>query len=192
MSNSCWSTGVGGLPWDFHSRNQLLEKDGCFFACWHHFDQRPCDFYGKSTCVSGALHWSFTFDLEDENFRSIQVPDGISTEDGSVHIFRYLSGWNAITFKKLIQVNSYLALIDYKDLLIHNEMKLWILKDCQNQKWIEEITYLWWQLDTITKAISCSFYSYWWNSVGTIVGTEWNFLGPLLRYEKENFQGSWG
>jgi len=61
---------------------------------------------------------------------------------GSVHIFRYLSGWNAITFKKLIQVNSYLALIDYKDLLIHNEMKLWILKDCQNQIWIEEITYL--------------------------------------------------
>lgn len=101
--------------------------------------------------VSGALHWSFTFeramhilvfDLEDENFRSIQVPDGISTEDGSVHFFRYLSGWNAITFKKLIQVNSYLALIDYKDLLIHNEMKLCILKDCQNQIWIEEITYL--------------------------------------------------
>lgn len=108
-------------------------------------------FHGKSTCVNGAQHWSFTFeramhilvfDLEGENFRFIQVPDGISTEDGPVHIFRYLSGWNAITFKKLIQVYSCLALIDYKDLLIHNEMKLWILKDCQNQIWIEEIIYL--------------------------------------------------
>jgi hypothetical protein len=130
-----WRRMDASLPVDITSTNaRVIFMENLHVLAEH--------YTGHSRSRELCIYWCSIFDLEDENFRSIQVPDGISTEDGSVHIFRYLSGWNAITFKKLIQVNSYLALIDYKDLLIHNEMKLRILKDCQNQIWIGEIIYL--------------------------------------------------
>ncbi|XP_022754207.1 putative F-box protein At4g21240 [Durio zibethinus] len=92
-----------------------------------HFRIRP---YSQSVCVNGTLHWMRTdngkaaalgaFDLKDEKFRAMSLPEGVSGHHD------------------LIQVGENLAVLDCDDFRMKSKIRLWTLKDYNNEAWMKE------------------------------------------------------
>ncbi|KAJ7954009.1 F-box protein [Quillaja saponaria] len=101
-------------------------------------DVENCCFQDSGVCVSGALHWRHrsdkiivAFDVGDEQFRSIPVPDGYENSDIPIADFVF-------DFQHLIELGGCLTLIGDKYLVNENIMELWVLKDYQNQVWAKD------------------------------------------------------
>lgn len=121
----------------------------------------PCT---SGVCVNGAIHWLvkekrviLAFDLALEMFRLIKLDDGISIttvldqaedddnedDDGDGYDDEYEDvdmedeyeeDASSIVWPCLIQVGSYLAVLEYDDV----ELRMWVLKDYQNEQWMME------------------------------------------------------
>uniref|UniRef100_A0A5B7BE74 F-box domain-containing protein n=1 Tax=Davidia involucrata TaxID=16924 RepID=A0A5B7BE74_DAVIN len=91
-----------------------------------------CEWFKGSVFVNGGIHWMLwskkviaAFDLRDENFRMIPLPRATTITVRSKTPY-------------MIEINGLLALICHEHVLERNTMEIWILKDYQNQAWIEE------------------------------------------------------
>lgn len=98
------------------------------------FDFHTCQFHRRSVCIHGALHWLHgtqdlivVFDLKDERFRVIPFPKD----------YNYHTVYFSPTFGSIVEVGGCLALIDDKE-SNQSMLRLWILKDYQNQVWVTE------------------------------------------------------
>ena len=85
--------------------------------------------YSQSVSVNGTLHWMRTnngkaalgaFDLKNEKFRAMSLPKGV------------------FEHHDLIQVGENLAVLDCDNFRMKCKVRLWILKDYNNEVWMKE------------------------------------------------------
>lgn len=81
----------------------------------------------KSLCVNGAIYWNFliallVFDVGTEQFREMPLPLECSRLERNFRHFRY---------QDLMEIDGCLCLFGYSG----HDLKLWILRDCRDQRW---------------------------------------------------------
>ncbi|BFG34330.1 hypothetical protein CerSpe_206040 [Prunus speciosa] len=102
------------------------------------FNPFTSPFHKRSVCVNRAVHWIhginnviLAFDIGDEKFRAIPLPKDYNC---FTHRIDFPIG-------SIVEVDGCVALTGDKEWRL-NILRLWVLRDYQNQVWVKETTLL--------------------------------------------------
>ncbi|CAB4313170.1 unnamed protein product [Prunus armeniaca] len=92
-------------------------------------------FHKRSVYVNGAVHWIhginnviLAFDIGDEKFRAIPLPKDYNCFTHRIDF----------PIESIVEVDGCVALTGGKELMRLNILRLWVLRDYQNQVWVKE------------------------------------------------------